>query len=158
MEQSSLPEYIVTSKKWRLATSDRDRNSARMLAHPPERFETYQDWFFFSHIDPVQRFWHCLGMIIGTPMFLLLFYFWNSWSVLFYLLGVFFFYGFGVLSHLYYDGSKGRSEMRNFHLTTWLVIKINYWTFFGFYPKVLGKFVEKYPFTKEAFELEEVGA
>jgi hypothetical protein len=140
--------------KWIMDRETRAKNLKRVEAYGPEKFETYGDYFFFVHIDPIQRFWHSFGMIVGTFFFFMLFYAWNLWSILYYVLGVFFFYGFGVISHAYYDGHSGRSEAKFFHITTPVVIKINLLTLTGLYQWYLKKFISKYPFTVEAFDME----
>lgn len=146
--------YRPRNSKWIMDGVTRKRNLSRVEKYGPEQFDTYGDYFFFVHIDPIQRFWHAIGMIIGTYFFFMLFYSWNIWSILYYFLGVFFFYGFGVISHAYYDGHSGRSEIKYFHVTTPVVIKINLLTLTGLYQKYLNKFIEKYPFTVDAFEME----
>jgi len=146
--------YKPRNSKWIVDSKTRSVNLARVDKYGPEHFENYQDYFFFVHIDPIQRFWHSIGMIIGTYFFFMLFYSWNIWSILYYFLGVFFFYGFGVISHAYYDGHSGRSEAKYFHLTTPTVIKINLLTLTGTYQKYLNTFIKKYPFTVDAFDME----
>ena len=146
--------YRPKNTKWIMDPATKAKNLKRVLAFGPERFDCYQDYFFFVHIDPVQRFWHSMGMVVGLFFFTMLFYSWSIWSILFYFLGVFFFYGIGVISHAYYDGHSGKSEIKYFHITTPTVIKINLLTLSGLYQKYLDKFIQKYPFTVEAFELE----
>lgn len=146
--------YKPKHTKWVMDPTTKSKNLKRVLEFGPERFESYQDYFFFVHIDPIQRFWHSMGMVVGLFFFTLLFYSWNIWSILFYFLGVFFFYGIGVISHAYYDGHTGKSEIKYFHITTPTVIKINLLTLTGLYQRNLNKFVQKYPFTVDAFELE----
>lgn len=146
--------YRPKNSKWVMDGKTRQSNQARVAKYGPEEFKTYQDYFFFVHIDPIQRFWHASGMIVGLYFFTMLFYVWSSWSFLYYLLGVFFFYGVGVISHAYYDGHSGRSEIKHFLTTTPVVIKINLLTLCGLYQKSLEKFIQKYPFTVEAYDME----
>lgn len=146
--------YRPKNSKWIMDPSTREKNLARVEKYGPENFDSYGDYFFFVHIDPIQRFWHSMGMVVGTFFFFMLFYVWSSWSFLYYVLGVFFFYGIGVISHAYYDGHSGRSEVKYFHVTTPVVIKINLLTLTGTYQKYLQKFIKKYPFTLEAFDME----
>jgi hypothetical protein len=138
-----------------ISSQMRESNSERVKIYGPNKFNSYEDWFFFVHIDPYQRFWHCIGMFIGTFFFFMLFYSWSLWSLIYYPLGVFFFYGLGVLSHRYYDGNSGMSHPRYFYKTTFTVIKINLYTILGLYNRELQRFVKKYPFVLEAFELKE---
>lgn len=142
------------NSKWIADDELRKFNSKRVLDYPVEKFETFEDWFYFVHIDPYQRFWHTLGMFVGTFFFFMLFYSWSALSFVYYPLGVFFFYVLGIISHLYYDGGNGKSDWRFFHRSTSVVIKVNTLTFFGLYPLSLAKFIKKYPFVLEAYDLE----
>jgi len=80
---------------------------------------------------------------------------WQLNTLLYYLLGVFFFYGLGVISHYIYDGGAAKSDPNFFWTTTKVVIEVNLYTILGIYDRRLRAFVNKYPFTQKAFELEE---
>ena len=137
-------------------TEQRKQSAARVQNYPPEKFETYNDWFFYIHIDPVQRMIHTFGMYVGLFFFTMIFIDWSYQSIYYYLLGVFFLYGLGVISHLIYDQGQAKSAPRYFLSTLIVVIEFNLATTFGYYDKKLRKFIEKYPFVKEAYELEEI--
>jgi hypothetical protein len=149
-----MKKYRPKNTRWIMDPTTRALNLKRVSSFGPDKFDSYQDYFFFVHIDPIQRFWHSMGMIVGLFFFYMLFYSWDLWSILYYFLGVFFFYGVGVLSHAYYDGHSGKSEIRYFHVTTPTVIKINLLTLTGLYQNYLKKFIQKYPFTVDAFDME----
>ncbi len=142
----------------RLFPSPEFREEARLrIANiPKERFETYVDWFYYIHIDPVQRWVHAFGMFVGAGFFGAMVAAWGWWSIPFYLIGVFFFYGFGVISHQIYDRGEAKSEPKYFLLTLWLVISINLTTVLMTYDAGLRRFVAKYPFAAEAFDLIEM--
>jgi hypothetical protein len=36
-----------------------------------DQFESYNDWFYFIHIDPVIRWWHASGMVAGLGFYAL---------------------------------------------------------------------------------------
>ncbi len=148
--------YKPKNSKLFINEEERQLNARRLSQYSEESFDCHKDFFYFTHIDPFQRFWHCLGMFVGLFFFSLLFYSWSVWSILFYFLGVFFFYGTGLLSHKYYDDNKGRSIAKYFFQTTPQVIRINLLTLFGGYQKSLQEFIDKYPFTVEAYDLEEI--
>jgi len=134
----------------------REECRQRIAAHPPNRFETYNDWFYFIHIDPVQRWIHAFGMFVGTFFFGAMLWAWSWWSLPFYGLGVFFFYGFGVISHKIYDRGEAKSDPKYFLTTLWPVIAINLTTVLFLYDRQLRTFVLKYPFVREAFDLVEI--
>jgi len=124
--------------------------------NPPEKFQSYQDWFFFIHIDPAQRYVHSIGMVIGTIFFMMLFIEWSYWSFLYYILGVFFFYVVGIISHLIYDKGEAKSHPRYFAVTFLTTIQFNLLTLFGMYDKKLREFLKKYPFVAEEYDLIEI--
>jgi hypothetical protein len=127
----------------------------RVTAAQPSQFKSYQDYFFFLHIDPVLRFWHTIGMFAGVAFFVLLVLNWTNWywNVGFYLLGVLFFYGFGILSHYAYDGGAAKTVRKHFLDSTPTVIYINLLTVSFLYQKRLCEFVREYPFTVTAYDL-----
>ncbi len=146
--------HILPSAKVKLIHEERN------AAYTADKFQNYNDWFYFIHIDPVLRWWHSFGCIIGSFFFVRLgfslYYGGLSWEAgRYYLLGVFFFYVLPLISHLVYDGGSAKSTPDKFHSTLLPVIHINYLTVTGQYDKWLRKFKDKYPFTDEAWKLEE---
>ena len=127
---------------------------------PPEKFDKYTDWFYFTHLDPVQRIIHAYGMIFGYAIYLFCFYslFFNFgiMTVLIFLVGVFFYYGTGVISHKLYDNGAGKTSPEYFYETFETVHRFNFQTLFGTYDKALRKFITKYPFVMEAYDLIEI--
>ncbi len=138
----------------------RDQALMRNSKYKLRDFETLEDWFFYTHVDPVQRMIHAIGMFIGLSFFGLCSYFLFSenWplTALFYLLGVFFYYVSGIISHQFYDAGTGRSRPKDLITTFIPVIKINLATTFGSYDDKLRAFIAKYPFVTEAYQLIEV--
>ena len=133
-----------------------DRNEV----YTPDKFQNYNDWFYFIHVDPFLRWVHALGMVTGF----ILYYFsaYELWLtglslsvVVKFLLGVFFFYFLPLISHYFYDGGSAKSTPDKFHSTLIPVIHINLMTLTGTYDKWLRKFILKYPFTVDAWKLEE---
>ena len=149
---------VLIPKGSRLVPTKKLRSKARnrIQKYPESLFECYADWFFFVHIDPVQRYIHAIGMIIGIIFYIIVIIEWSIYSIIYYLIGAFFFYGLGVVSHILYDSSLGRSRVRNYHQTLFPVIKFNLRTLFGNYDQKLREFIHKYPFTLEAFDLIEI--
>ena len=126
----------------------------------PDRFETYNDWFYFIHVDPFIRWVHAIGMMIGFILYFIAGY--KCWITgitvevsLIFLTGVFFFYFLPLISHFIYDGGTAKSTPDKFHSTLIPVIHINLLTLSGRYDEWLRAFIKKYPFTIEAWELEE---
>lgn len=146
---------IPANARWRPTSESRAENCRRVAAHAPERFKKYSDYFFFIHVDPVLRFWHSLGMFAGIAFFALLVFNISNWpwNLVLYSLGVLFFYGFGVISHYFYDGGVAKTGRKHFWDSLFTVIYFNTLTAFGLYQRRLRRFVEEYPFTIEAYEL-----
>src|SRR5262245_24250564 len=135
--------YVPANSRWIPTAVSRQRNLSINRACGEERFECFTDWFFFTHIDPVLRFWHTLGMFGGLILFAVAFVLWNGWSLLIGLVGVFFFYGFGLISHLAYSSGSGVSDPARYHRSSSTLIAINFWTASGIYHKKLETFLRK---------------
>lgn len=125
-----------------------------------DHFENLQDWFYFIHIDPAQRYVHAVGMLIGIVIYLAQLLYLSELSLLshliFFSVGTFFFYGLGIVSHVIYDYGTAKSEPKNFLPTYPVVIKFNLLTLIGRYDQDLRRFVARYPFAIEAFDLIEI--
>jgi len=152
---SSPRRLVPATTRWIPNRWSRQLSRERVRDYDSSQFETYADYFFFLHIDPVQRFWHSYGMFAGIGFFTGLFLNWNVWplNLIFYLLGVLHFYGFGLISHLVYDGGSAKTEGRHFWDTMPTVIYFNTLTATFQYQKALKKFIRKYPFVIEAYGL-----
>ena len=132
----------------------------RNLQYGPQKFETYNDWFYFIHVDPVIRWWHALGMVIGMGFYLAAAsealsngITWTAGGLTG--AGMFFFYFLPLISHYVYDGGSAKSTPDRFHSTLYPVIHINLLTLTGRYDRWLRTFIGKYPFTREAWDLRE---
>lgn len=138
----------------------RDFHRERNALYTPENFENYNDWFYFIHVDPYLRWIHAVGMVLGFVLYFIaglklwLFGF-TLECVLIFLTGLFFFYFLPLISHFFYDGGTAKSTPDKFHSTLIPVIHINLLTLTGRYDLWLRKFIQKYPFTVKAWELEE---
>jgi hypothetical protein len=118
-----------------------------------DSFDTYNDWFYFIHINPAQRLLHAFGMFTGFSFF---FRSIIELNIIYFFIGTFFFYFLGLISHFIYDKATARSGPKHFLSTLWPVIRINLHTSFGIYDKSLRAFVEKYPFVSNIHDLQEV--
>jgi len=149
---------ILVPKNSRVFPTKKIRHDAliRNEKYTKDLFEKYNDWFYFVHIDPIQRFIHAFGMVVGLFFFIMIFLEWSAFSILYYFLGVFFFYVLGIISHKIFDHGTGESERKYLLHTTYIVISINLQTLFFQYNKSLKKFVKKYPFVIEAYDLIEI--
>ena len=146
--------YVPANSRWIPTAVSRKRNFEINQSCGEDRFECFTDWFFFTHIDPVLRFWHSLGMFGGLAFFAIALVIWNPWSLLFGLIGVFFFYGFGLLSHVAYaHHGSGASNPGRYHRSSSSVVAINWWTATGGYSRRLEAFLQKYPFVVEVLDL-----
>ncbi len=153
---------IYVSKITRIIPTRESRSihADRIAKYTPDKFQTYNDWFYFIHVDPVVRWIHAFGMVVGTFLYvisayeLIIFGFGLSFLVKFFV-GMFFFFFLPSISHFVYDGGGARSTPDKFHSTLIPVIHINLMTLTGKYDQWLRKFIQKYPFTVEAWKLEE---
>lgn len=132
----------------------------RNSTYTPEKFECYTDWFYFIHLDPRARAIHAFGMVVGTFLYLISLYkiiiFGLSWNLLLTLLtAAFFFFFLPLISHYIYDGGGAKSTPDKFIPTFLPVIHINIMTLTGTFDPWLRQFIKKYPFTVEAWDLEE---
>jgi len=140
----------------------RERNHRTLTSTPPEEFDRYWDWFYFLHVDPVQRWIHLVGMLLGTWIFwraggLLLEGRWLAGAALG-AFGCFPFYGFGVISHNVYDKGAAESDPAYWHVTFFTVVYINLTTMLGLYDRTLRAFVARYPWVRARWDLVDVGA
>lgn len=150
--------YVSQWSKLIPTESSRNFHRKRNLKYTPDKFETYNDWFYFIHIDPFTRWVHAFGMITGSFIYLLSIYRFFILGLSFGLIlqiftGMFFFFFLPLLSHYFYDGGQAKSTPDKFHSTLLPVIHINLMTITGTYDSWLNEFVKKYPFTVEAWEL-----
>lgn len=153
-------ELIPKSSRFLPNKSTRLFHLERNLQYGPEKFQTYTDWFYFIHVDPVIRWWHALGMVLGMIFYVFAgldaWVFGLSWFMgLKILIGACFFYFLPLLSHFIYDGGSTTSTPDKFHSTLFPVIHINLMTLTGQYDPWLRTFIEKYPFTFAAWDLTE---
>lgn len=153
---------ILQSKFTRLIPSQESRafHTNRNLNFTVDKFQTYNDWFYFIHVDAIIRWIHAIGMVLGFILYYFSAYEWwiagfSTSVVIKFLIGVFFFYFLPLISHYIYDGGSAKSTPDRFHSTLIPVIHINLLTLTGRYDKWLRKFIQKYPFTVEAWKLEE---
>jgi len=139
---------------------NREFHKNRNINYTADKFNSYIDWFYFIHIDPYARRIHAFGMVIGTFLYFICAYkiwiFGFSIEIIIQIfLAAFFFFYLPLISHYIYDGGKAKSTPDMFLPTLIPVIHINLLTISGRYDKWLRKFILKYPFTIEAWGLEE---
>lgn len=138
--------------------ADRASSISRIAEYSRQMFETEEDFFYFTHIDPNLRFWHALGFAVGLPLFGIsigmMVFGMPFYAALLWGAGILFFYGFGWISHSLYDGGYGRTVKFSYWQSIIWVVKINMQTLLGTYDKGLNQFICKYPFVVEAWELD----
>lgn len=151
------------SKQFKIFPSEKSRafHIKRNQIYTQDRFEKYNDWFYFIHLDPATRWIHAIGMIIGSFLYLISAYqvwiFGISFSVFILILtAMFFFFFLPLISHYIYDGGEAKSTPDKFISTFIPVVHINLMTLTGTFDSWLARFIEKYPFTVEAWDLVEV--
>jgi hypothetical protein len=157
---SSAPRWRPRDAAWWPSADARARARQRFADVTPERFEAFEDYFFFLHIHPMNRWVHTVGMLIGTAIFgwsLVLLIAGSWWCVAAFVLGHVFFTGFGIFGHWLYDGAAYvRTEAVSFLRAFPWVIRINVDTLTGRFTHRLAPFVERYPFVRDAWDLVDV--
>jgi hypothetical protein len=152
-----VPRLRPRDAAWWPSPEVRAKARARIIEHPPEAFAVFEDYFFFIHIHPMNRWVHVLGMWIGLGVFAgsLAWLLAGSWlCVPTFLVGHLFFTGFGVLGHVLYDGTpEARTDRAYFFKAFPWILRINFETMTGRYPPRLAAFVERYPWVIEAWDL-----
>lgn len=156
-----MKTYLIC-KFSRLIPSRESRqfHMARNAIYTADKFESYNDWFYFIHVDHYLRWIHAVSMVIGFFLYFISAY--KLWifgfkadTVITFFIGMFFFYFLPLISHYIYDGGSAKSTPDKFHSTLIPVIHINVMTLTGTYDSWLRKYIQKYPFTTEAWQLEE---
>lgn len=154
---SRTPRWVPRDAAWWPSADVRARARTRVLEHPPERFACFEDYFFFIHIHPMNRWVHVIGMWIGLAIFgvaawLLAVASW--WSVPVFFAGHLFFTGLGILGHIVYDGTpEARTDRAYFFKAFPWIIALNLDTMLGRYPRRLATFVERYPWVRDVWDL-----
>lgn len=152
--------YISKQSRLVPTKSSKDFHRERNARYSPDKFQTYNDWFYFIHVDPYVRWIHAFGMIVGIFLYIISLYEFLIFGfgfapVLKFFLGMFFFYFLPLISHHLYDGGEIKTPASKLIPTLIPVIHINFLTITGRYDQWLRKFIKKYPFTVEAWQLEE---
>lgn len=155
-----IKKLVPKSAHWLPTEANRIKHLERNQKYSHNDFESYNDWFYFIHLDPYTRMWHAFGMLIGTSFYLLSVYEIISHGLtypfgIYLLLGAFFFYFLPLISHYAYEGGGAKADPDHLHSTFIPVIHINFLTLTGRYDEWLRGFIKKYPFVHEAWELEE---
>lgn len=154
-------QYLVPSFTRLIPTrKTRELANKATLSRGPQDFENYGDWFFYGHIDPVQRYIHLFGMLSGTVLYLYSIFTlvnqqWIALGIQI-IVATFLFYGTGVLSHIIYDKGASKSDPNFWSVTFKVVVYINLITLVGRFDEVFREYVDKYPFTREDYDLVEV--
>jgi len=143
---------------WVPSRTRRLKAAARNLAYPREHFKSDADFFFFTHLDPVQRFWHVLGFLLSFlffPTSIAAFIHHSvTRGIALWATGVFCFYGFGFISHRLYDGGTGATRPRLFLTSIPWALRLNWLTLrTSHFRRQLVEFAARYPFTVSAWEM-----
>lgn len=129
-------------------TNTRDDRSKRVLTLPPERFDSYFDYYVFIHLNTDVVILHCVGMLLGF-FFLAMAIIKMSWVYL--VLHLVTFNLIPLVSHWIYDGLMTPTASGAPFISIWYAIRINMWYLTGRQNKIEQKFIEKYPFAEEYF-------
>lgn len=156
-----MRSYLISKHSKLIPTSEsREFHRKRNAEFSPDKFQSYTDWFYFIHIDHYMRWFHAISMVIGCSLYIISAY--KLWifglkadTVITFFTGMFFFYFLPLISHFIYDAGSAKAGPDKFLPTFIPVIHINFMTLTWTYDSWLRKFIEKYPFVIEAWQLEE---
>ena len=150
-----MDPLVPQNTRWLPTRKSRQESRERLGCYSSAHFKSYADYFFFLHFDPVLRFWHAIGMWVGIVLFMITPMVSHSWiqAGVMTFLGFFYFYGFGLLSHMVYDGGAAKTEAGHFLDSMPTVMYINWLSTSGRYQKRLQAFITEYPFTVEVYRL-----
>lgn len=115
----------------------------------PSNFESYEDYFYYLHLNKNVRIMHLVGMIGGLCLLPYALYTLKWWTfVLYFVL----FYGFGYISHWLFDGVVSRTAAEAPWKSFLYATKINLLCLRPFKIKKLDEeFYRKYPFVRDVF-------
>ncbi len=118
----------------------------------PKEFETYEDYFYYLHLNQHVRIMHLVGMAGGLLILPYALYTLEWWTFIVYFV---LFYGFGYMSHWIFDGIVSRTASEAPWKSFIYATKINLICLNPRYVKKLDRdFYNKYPFVKEVFDRE----
>ena len=130
-------------------TNKKNERKVLLSKFGPEKFESYEDFFYYLHLNNDVRYMHLIGMFGGLLFLPLAIYLMKVWAfVLYFLL----FYGFGFLSLWIFDGIVSRTAKEAPWKSFVYATKINLICLRPSYVKRLdAEFFLKYPFVDEVF-------
>lgn len=128
-------------------TSKRERKE-RLESLNPSEFGSYRDFFYALHLNQRTQQMHLIGALIGPIFFVLSIVHLNVW---FFLINLFFFYGFGFLSHYLFDGVVSRTAKEAPWGSFRFALEINWFCLTGKMKKIEQDFLLKYPFVKSIY-------
>lgn len=115
----------------------------------PNDFETYEDYFYYLHLNQRVRYMHLVGMIGGLVLLPYAIYTLKWWLFVIYFV---LFYGFGYISHWIFDGVVSRTAAEAPWKSFIYATKINLMCLRPKYVKELDEaFYKKYPFVTKVF-------
>lgn len=109
----------------------------------PSEFESYRDSFIALHLNTYTQLMHLIGAIIGILFFILSIYFHN---LILFLINIFFFYGFGFLSHYLFDGIISRTAKEAPWGSFRYAVELNILFLTGKIKSIEQELFSKYPF------------
>lgn len=130
-------------------SNTREDRRKTLLSLPPEKFDTYFDYYVYIHLNTTVVIWHVVGMLLGF-LFLTLAIIKISWIYL--ILHLFCFNIIPLVSHWIYDGIMTPTASGAPLISIWYAIRINMWYLTGRAKRIEAEFIKKYPFTEAYFK------
>lgn len=129
-------------------TNTKAVRSKTILTLPPDKFETYFDYYVYIHLNSDVVITHVVGMLLG---FLFLALAIIHWSWIYLGLHLFCFNIIPLVSHKIFDGIGTPTAVGAPLISIWYAIKINMWYLTGQQAKKENEFFAKYPFAKDYY-------
>lgn len=129
-------------------TNSRDERAKILHSLPPERFETYFDYYVYIHLNQNVQIMHVIGMLMG---FLFLVMAIIKWSWVYLILHLISFNIIPLISHNIFDGVGTPTATGAPLISIWYAIKINMWYLTGQQKKKEQEFFQKYPFAESYY-------
>lgn len=112
-----------------------------------DHFKNSWDYFIYLHLNDTTRYLHLIGTLIGVALFpWAMYHFFASWNVGPTFVFVFFYYGFGFISHYICDGQISQT-WKQLMLTYKYAVRMNLLSLFAKYSAEEKRFKGLYPET-----------
>jgi len=130
-------------------TNSKEVRSKILHTLPPEKFDTYFDYYVYIHLNRNVQVMHVIGMLLG---FLFLTLAIMKWSWIYLGLHLFCFNIIPLVSHNIFDGVGTPTATGAPLISIWYAMKINMWYLTGQQDIKEREFLARYPFAEHYYK------